>query len=58
MTETSAGVTYGIGDLTLYQRADAELEAASLLQPVWENGKFLQWQTFEEVRQVLNGGES
>jgi len=41
------------GDLYLIQKATPEQEAASLLQPVWEDGKFLTHQSFEDVRKVL-----
>lgn len=46
--------TFG-DSLELVQQATAEQESDSLLQPVWEDGKFLKWQTFDEVRAVLNG---
>lgn len=29
----------------------------NLLQPVWEDGRFLKWQTFQDVRNVLNGNQ-
>jgi nicotinic acid phosphoribosyltransferase len=54
-TEESGGIVFGRGDLTLYEKADPELEAASLLHPVWEDGKFVRRHTFAEVREVLNG---
>lgn len=41
------------GELVLIQRATAEQESASVLQPVWENGRFLRTQTFAEVRATL-----
>lgn len=41
------------GNLTLIEKATPEQEAASLLQPVWADGKFVTQQTFEEVRGVL-----
>jgi len=41
------------GELVLHQDVDAETEARSLLQPVWEDGDFIQRQTFAEVREVL-----
>lgn len=41
------------GELTLVQQASAEQEAASLLQPVWQDGEFLQFQTFADVRDTL-----
>lgn len=53
--ETSGGASFGTGELTLFQDVDPEMEAASELQPVWENGKFLVHQSFEDVRRVLNG---
>lgn len=40
-------------ELELLERATPEQEADSLLQPVWENGKFLRQQTFAEIREVL-----
>lgn len=41
------------GDLVLIERATAEQEAVSLLEPVWADGKFLRIQSFEDVRGVL-----
>jgi nicotinamide phosphoribosyltransferase len=41
------------GEPTLIQSASPEAEAGSLLQPVWENGEFLRYQSFAEVRAVL-----
>lgn len=41
------------GELTLIQQATPEQEAASLLQPVWADGEFVQHQSFAEVRAVL-----
>ncbi|SDH42853.1 nicotinate phosphoribosyltransferase [Microbacterium sp. 77mftsu3.1] len=41
------------GELVLVQGATPEQEAASELQPVWENGKFLRTQSFADVRAVL-----
>ncbi|AGT13074.1 nicotinamide phosphoribosyl transferase [Mycobacterium phage MS810] len=41
------------GDLALKQNASIEDEKASLLRPVWENGKFLGRQSFAQVRDVL-----
>lgn len=43
------------GELMLRQELPTELEKYSELQPVWQDGKFLRWQTFEDVRRVLNG---
>lgn len=43
------------GELWLEQKVAPELEKLSLLQPVWENGVFLQWQTFADVRERLTG---
>jgi nicotinic acid phosphoribosyltransferase len=43
------------GGMRLYEQAWPEIEAQSLLQPVWEDGQFLQHQTFQNVRDVLNG---
>jgi nicotinamide phosphoribosyltransferase len=42
--------------LTLIEQADPHQESYSQLQPVWEDGKFLQHQSFEDVRRVLSGG--
>lgn len=39
----------------LIQEATPEEEAASLLQPVWEDGQFLVTQSFADVRSVLGG---
>lgn len=41
------------GELYLVQKATAEQEAVSELQPIWRDGKFLRKQTFAEVREVL-----
>lgn len=41
------------GKLVLTQKATPEQEASSVLQPVWENGKFLREQSFEDVRATL-----
>lgn len=41
------------GKLYLQQKATPEQEAASELQTVWKNGKFVRKQTFAEVREVL-----
>ena len=38
------------GNLYLVEKASPEQEAQSLLQPVWENGKFLREYSFGEVR--------
>jgi nicotinamide phosphoribosyltransferase len=43
------------GELVLLQQARELEERTSLLQPVWEDGKFLRRQTFAEVRKVLEG---
>jgi nicotinamide phosphoribosyltransferase len=43
----------GLGELMLIQQAWPEEEAESLLQPVWENGHFLRYQSFADVRAVL-----
>ncbi|QZE10572.1 nicotinate ribosyltransferase [Mycobacterium phage ScoobyDoobyDoo] len=40
-------------DLYLVEQADPETEARSLLQPVWQDGWFIQHQSFAEVREVL-----
>jgi nicotinic acid phosphoribosyltransferase len=42
------------GELFLLQDAEWHAEKSSLLKPVWENGKFVRPQTFEDVRRVLN----
>lgn len=41
------------GELRLIERATPEQEAASLLRPVWENGRFLYRQTFTDIRNRL-----
>lgn len=41
------------GRLELIERATPEQEAASLLQPIWEDGKFLVHQSFADVRATL-----
>ncbi|WP_313814633.1 nicotinate phosphoribosyltransferase [Glutamicibacter sp.] len=41
------------GELALIEKATAEQEAASLLRPVWKDGKFLRTQSFNDVRRVL-----
>jgi nicotinic acid phosphoribosyltransferase len=41
------------GDMYLIENATAEQEAASLLQPVWKDGKFITTQSFADVRKVL-----
>lgn len=41
------------GALELHERAGGYQELHSRLQPVWENGLFKSWQTFDEVRGVL-----
>lgn len=41
------------GKLVLTEKATPEQEETSLLQPVWENGKFLRKQTFSDVRATL-----
>lgn len=43
------------GNLFLVQKADEYAERSSLLEPVWQDGKFLKWQTFEDVRRELHG---
>lgn len=48
-------------DLFLVNDATPEMEAASLLRPIWEDGRFLITHTFKEiasrlgVRQILPG---
>lgn len=39
--------------LFLIEKATLEQEAASLLEPVWENGEFLKYQSFADVRATL-----
>lgn len=41
------------GELALIEKATREEEAASLIQPVWEDGAFLVKQTLADVRGVL-----
>lgn len=41
------------GELELIERATPEQEAASLLQPIWENGEPVVTQSFADVRAVL-----
>lgn len=41
------------GELYLIERATPDQEAASLLQPVWEDGKPIRTQSFQEVRDCL-----
>lgn len=43
------------GELVLEEQARDWEEKISLLQPVWEDGKFLKHQSFDEVRKVLSG---
>ena len=43
----------GYGALRLLEQATAADEAASELQPVWADGRFVRTQTFAEVREVL-----
>lgn len=40
-------------ELYLVERATPEQEAASLLQPVWEDGQFVRTQSFANVRETL-----
>lgn len=42
-----------LGDLVLIEKADADQEGRSVLQPVWENGRFVRRQAFGDVRNVL-----
>ncbi|MDY0829096.1 nicotinate phosphoribosyltransferase [Microbacterium sp. BG28] len=42
-----------LGDLALIEQATPAEEATSLLQPVWEDGAFLRYQSFADVRAVL-----
>jgi len=48
-----AALQYASGDLYLVQEATPEQIALSVIQPVWENGKFLKEQTYAEVRSTL-----
>jgi nicotinamide phosphoribosyltransferase len=41
------------GKLVLHENVSKEEEELSLLQPVWENGKFLKYQSLENVRAIL-----
>ncbi|GAA1416145.1 nicotinate phosphoribosyltransferase [Glutamicibacter uratoxydans] len=41
------------GELELIEKATSEQEAASLLKPVWKDGRFIRTQSFNDVRQVL-----
>lgn len=41
------------GNLYLIEKASAEQEAASILQPVWEDGAFVKTQSFAHVRETL-----
>lgn len=42
------------GNLMLVQKATPDQEEASLLQPVWANGRFLRFQSFADVRGTLH----
>ncbi|BDZ52601.1 hypothetical protein GCM10025867_48420 (plasmid) [Frondihabitans sucicola] len=41
------------GELTLHENVDAATEAQSLLQPVWADGEFIEYQSFRNVRDRL-----
>ena len=41
------------GEMYQVQKATPEQEAQSLLQPVWENGEFIRFQSFSNVRETL-----
>lgn len=43
------------GEFWLKQDANGADESRSSLRPVWQDGKFLKWQTFEDVRRELHG---
>ena len=43
------------GELQLHENAGGYQEKHSLLQTVWENGEFLSYQTFADVRDTLAG---
>lgn len=47
-----------VGELFVVEKASPAIEAASLLTPVWKNGKFLRTQTFADIRKVLHGNRS
>lgn len=40
-------------DLELIQRATPAQEALSILQPVWEDGRFVRTQTVQDIRRIL-----
>lgn len=46
-------VVRSAGELTLLEEVSPALEAASELQPVWEDGEFLRYQSFADVRATL-----
>ena len=41
------------GELVLVEQATEVDEKDSLIQPVWVDGKFIQFQSFEDVRNTL-----
>lgn len=46
-------VVRNAGELMLLQEASPELESVSELQPVWEDGAFIRYQSFADVRSTL-----
>lgn len=48
-----AVLSYADGTLYLVEKATPEQEAASLIQPVWENGKFVKTYSYADVRANL-----
>lgn len=58
-TKKSATGRLAVGSLpsglTLIEKATPDQEKSSYLRPVWEDGKFLRHQSFQDVRRVLSG---
>jgi nicotinamide phosphoribosyltransferase len=46
------------GELALLEQATPEQEAASLLTPVWRDGRFLRTQSFADIRATLHPGRA
>jgi nicotinamide phosphoribosyltransferase len=46
------------GELALIEQATPEQEAASLLTPVWRDGRFLRTQSFADIRATLHPGRA
>jgi len=42
-----------LGELTLKQQATVEEEDESLMEPIWQDGRFIRYQSFADVRAVL-----